>query len=248
MSDIAFDFTGRHVLITGASRGIGAAAARAFLEAGASVTGVARTIAEDAPSSDRSFWIASDLMEEGSAGDVVDQARTRFGPVDIAIHNVGGSIGVRDVLASSADWRRVWQLNLGIAIELNNLIVPEMAARGWGRLVHLSSRSGIDMTGAPAYSAAKAALNSYVVSLGRAFADKGVLANGIMPNAVVSPGNNWEKAQQNNPERVRHFLENRQAIQRLAVPGDILPAILFLSSGANTFMTGTTILVDGGAR
>ncbi len=248
MSDISFDFSGRHVLVTGTSRGIGAATARAFLDAGAKVSGVSRSPMDDTQDHDRALWIAADLTENDAAGHVVAAAKARFGPIDIAVHNVGGSIGVRDVLAPSADWHRVMQLNLGIAIDLNNLIVPEMVERGWGRLVHLSSRSGIDMTGAPAYSAAKAALNAYVVSLGRAYADKGVLANGIMPNAVVSPGNNWEKAEQNNPERVRQFLETRQAIQRLAVPQDIIPAVLYLSSSANCFMTGTTILVDGGAR
>lgn len=241
---------GKRVLVTAASAGIGRATALGFAAQGSAVTVVARRpdrleALVDTMGGNASGHrvIAADLTEDGAATRVANAC----GDVDVVVHNLGGNLGVRDMFASAADYARVWWLNVGVAIELNRTLAPAMACQGWGRIVHVSTRASIDVRGAPAYSAAKAYLNAYTVSLGRDLASKGVVVSAVLPGAVATEENNWGRALVDNPDRVAAFLSDHQAIGRLGEPGDVVPMILYLASTQNRFAAGALVPIDGGA-
>lgn len=243
------DLSGRHVLVTGASQGLGADAARGFAASGARVSLCARRI--DALSAvlgeldgTNHRTIVADLARPGEGARVAAQLDA---PVDVVVHAAGGNLDLRDIFGSSDAWQRVWQLNVGAVIDLNNALVPGMRARGWGRILHFSSRSTVSLSGAPAYAAAKTYLNAYTVMLGRAVAADGVIVSAVAPGAVSAPGNNWERAEAQWPENVAKHVSEHQAIGRLGRPDDITPILLFLASDAAKFAAGSIIPIDGGA-
>lgn len=249
------DLANRHVVITGASQGIGRAIAEAFALSGARISVVARRPAPLAELVEQlggetagHGFTALDLTEPGAAESVLAAFRKRAGPVDVLVHAVGGSLAIKSVTSPLSDWRRVWELNVGQAISLNNAVLPEMEERGWGRIVHLSSRVAIELGGAGPYAAAKAYLNAYVTIMGRAYAAKGVLINALMPSAIVAPGNSWSRAEREDPAEVRRFLADHQAINRLGTPDDLIPFILLLASDDNQFAAGSIVSIDGGSK
>lgn len=246
--------TDKHVLVTGASRGIGRALALGIAQEGARVSVVARTATELAAlveemggeGSGHSATVC-DLTEEGAPTVTVRSLLQRTGAIDIVINNLGGNGGVRDVLASADEWYRVWQLNVGIAIEINNIAAPEMVENGWGRILHISSTSGVTYHGAGPYAAAKAYLNAYTAILGRSLASSGVLVNALMSGPVASEHNAWGRAVKENPDHVAAFVNEHVAIGRLGKPEDLVPLALLLASDLNRFSAGAVIPVDGGS-
>jgi len=103
---------------------------------------------------------AGDLMPEGKPGQIVRELLARRGAYDIVVHAVGGTLQVSDILAEAAEWQRVWRFNMGIAIEINAVLLPVMRQRRWGRVVHVSSISGKSLRGSAPYAVAKAGLNA----------------------------------------------------------------------------------------
>lgn len=252
---LLLDHAGKRILITGASQGIGNATARAFADGGARIAVVARreerlrALVDELGGVDAGHaWRAVDLTDADAAAAATRDLLDEGGTFDVVVHCVGGSLGLRDVMAPPADWERIWRLNVGAPIVVNNVAVPAMQAAGWGRIVMLSSRVAVTCEGAPAYNAAKAALNAYVTSLGRALAGDGIVACAVMLGAVAAEGNSWFKAQTDNPQAVRSYLENSMSLGRLGGPSDIVPLIRFLASEHNTFGAGAILPYDGGAR
>ena len=245
------DLSGRHVLITGASQGLGADAAIGFARAGAQVTITARrgdALAAVLAGLDGAGHeaIAADLIRPDEAARMAAEVERRR-PVDIVVHAAGGNMGARDVFGPSEAWQQVWQLNVGAVIDLNNALVPGMRARRWGRVLHFSSRATVSLGGAPPYAAAKTYLNAYTVILARAVAADGVVVSAVAPGAVVAPGNNWEKAERQWPENVAKYVAEHQAIGRLGRPDDITPFLVFLASEQACFASGSIVAIDGGS-
>jgi NAD(P)-dependent dehydrogenase (short-subunit alcohol dehydrogenase family) len=169
-------------------------------------------------------------------------------PFEIVVHNIGGTLRVKDPLSSSAEWEQVWRFNAGIAIEINNLVIPPMVKQGWGRIVHVSSNAAESARGSTPYAAAKAFLNTYVRGVGRSFAPTGLVLSAVMPGAFETEGGHWGKIRQDNPSMLDDFLSHYQAIGRLGTAEEITSFLLFLASRQATFATAAIIPVDGGAH
>ena len=244
---------GKRVLVTGASQGIGRAIALSFAREGCRVAVVARrdnqlqeVVAEMGGTGKGHSYNAVDLMEEGAAARAVKELTNSQDDFEIAVHNVGGTLGMKNPLAPMEDWHRVWKFNVGIAQEINALVIPAMQKKQWGRVIHISSVAALDLRGSCGYGPSKAYLNAYTQVLGRAVAPDGVVVSAILPGAVYAPGGHWDWVQENKPEMLADFLRHHHAVGRLGTAEEIAPFVLFMASEHVTFAQAALINVDGG--
>jgi 3-oxoacyl-[acyl-carrier protein] reductase len=242
--------TNRLALVTGASRGIGRAIALELAREGARVVAVARS--EDAldalkreMGSDRHHIIALDLTANGVAEALAAQVQA-LGALDIMVHNLGGSHGVFKTFAPSEDWQKVWQFNLGIAHDLNRLLIPPMVERRWGRIVHLSTLSTLTHNGYAAYVSAKCALDGYVKTVNREVSKDNVIVSAVAPGAIYSEGRHFARLQNEDPGALEEYFKHHLPIRRLGRAEDIAPVVAFLCSEQASFMAGSVVRIDGG--
>lgn len=245
---------GKSALVVGASRGLGRAIALGLAAEGAQVGVVARTaadiaslVAEMSQTSQGHWGLARDLTPDGAPTQLAQDLRSYTDRIDILVHNLGGTLGVRDPFCAVDDWRAVWRLNFEIAAELNRCLVPAMQQRQWGRVVHISSIAATLSRGSVAYCAVKAALNAYTKNLGCTVAPDGVVISAVMPGVIRHPGSHWDQVAINDPDRVHDFLNTRIAIKRFATPSEISNMIIFLCSEQAAFMPGAVVPIDGGS-
>jgi 3-oxoacyl-[acyl-carrier protein] reductase len=250
---------GKRVLVTAASKGIGRGIALAFAKEGCRVAVVARSESElkavveemGGQGSGHEYYVA-DLMADGAVEKTL-QALSKGGAFDIVIHNLGGTLNIRDHLSPAQQWLDVWKLNVGVAIEINNKVVPSMQKNRWGRIVHISSTASKHFRGAAPYGVTKAYLNAYTESLGGKLAHEGIVVSAVMCNVLKNAGSAWDEnteANRQNREdylnRKEVFFKEHQPIGRLAEDDDITPFVLFMSSEQARFAAGSIIPVTGG--
>jgi 3-oxoacyl-[acyl-carrier protein] reductase len=245
---------GKRALVTGAGRGIGRAIALALAKEGAEVCVVARTggdiqsiVDEMGGINAGHSGIFNDLEQpEGPNVLLTDMAMYIFGPVDIVVHNLGGTLGIRDPFCPIEDWRRVMRLNFEVAVELNQSLIPLMQERGWGRVVNIASTASVENNGPITYCAAKAALLAYSRGMGRILAPDGVVMSAVLPGTVLTEGGDWERNLKERPEHVKKYMEERLPLKRFGTPEEIAGIVTFLCSEQATFFQGAAVPVDGG--
>ena len=246
--------TNKVAIITGASSGIGYAAAKLFAQQGAKVVVAGRRKAElDALVSDigkaggQAIALAGDVREEEHAKALVETAVSRFGGLDIAFNNAGSSGEMAPVPdLSVAGWRDTLDTNLTSAFLGAKYQVPAMIDRGGGSILFTSSFVGntVGFPGSSAYAAAKAGVVGLTKVLAAEFGAKGIRANAILPGGTDTPANHANAP--GAPEGTRDFIEGLHALKRLAQPEEIAQSALHLVSDASSFVTGVALLVDGG--
>ena len=251
MNNQIFDLSGRTALITGGGRGLGKAMARAFAEAGADVMISSRTeeelrsaAAEISEGLDvRVEWMAVDMVEREQVDGLVAETLSRLGRVDILVNNAGSNIPQPIDEVSDEAWDRIVELNLSSCLRLTRALVPQMKERNWGRVIHISSVLGLGgKEGRSAYCSTKSAL----VGLARASAlDLGphnITVNCIAPGPFLTdlPGKILTDEQ-------KKTFADKTALGRWGRPDELAGPALMLASEAGSYVTGATILVDGGA-
>ena len=249
-----FGLVDKNVLVVGGSKGIGRATALAFAKEGSRVTVVARSeehlhsvVSEmDQIRSGHAFRRA-DLLDGEKPREVAAALIDGRGPFDVVVHSIGGPLDFRDPLAPREQWETVWRYNCGIAIEMNEALIPPMVQRRWGRVIHISSISAITLRGAPAYAASKAYLNAYTKTIGRALAPDGVVVSAIMPGAVAFEGSYWDKFVKQRHPRVDDYLRHHQAIGRMGTVDEIACFAVMLGSEKASFEQAALVPVDGGS-
>jgi 3-oxoacyl-[acyl-carrier protein] reductase len=241
----------KHALVTGASRGIGAAVCESLSREGVFVTAVARSekdlqTLEAVIGSKNNMFIQSDLITDGAIETLYSKLLANDRQPAIIINNVGGTMDLNEPLCSSDDFLRVMKFNLGIAMDINRMMVPNMREKKWGRICHVSSISALENQGPPSYSAAKAALNAYVRGVSRYLASENVILTSVMPGAIFTKGGYWDEVSKNRPDHLKKYLEERMATKRLGQVSEIAELTTFLVSEHASFMVGSSILADGG--
>ena len=237
----------RTALVTGASRGIGAATARALDQAGARVALVARSrenLDKVAAGIGRNpVVIPADLREPGTAGEVAAHALEALGSVDILVNNAAAAARLATTDTDAAIIDQMLAVNVRAPLLLIAALIPAMTERRRGSIINLSSVSGL--IGTPrraAYAASKGAIDAATRSLAMELGPLGIRVNSVAPGVVDTAL--W--ARNKKVDGVVQAVENLTPLRRWAEPTDIADVITFLASDAARFVTGETISVDGG--
>lgn len=239
------DLSGKRALVSGASRGIGLAIARALHMEGCGVALAARGregLEAVAASMPGATLHTGDAASDAQA--IVDAA-SRDGGLDILVCNAGSGRSVPPGQETEAEWRRVLDENLYTSLNMIAAARPRMN-RG-GAVVCISSIAGLAALGAPvAYSAAKAALNAAVKSLARPLALEGLRINAIAPGNILFDGGTWDRKLHEDKAGVEAMLAREVAQARLGTPREIADLAVFLASPRASFITGSIVVADGG--
>ncbi len=242
----------KRIVITGASKGLGAVAAVAFAARGARVALLARSqdkleaVRLSCKNPERHVCVPVDLMEMKEISAAVQKAKEFLGGIDVVLHSVGGGLGLKDDLLTSGDFLKLFALNLGAAAEINRLVAPEMKERRSGNLVHIGSIASSEGVGSVGYNTIKAALAAYVRSLGRELMRSNVIATGILPGGFIAPGNAMARLQDGNPDAYAKFIEERLPRRIMGDASEIVPMLMLLCSQDASMMGGCLVPIDAG--
>jgi len=247
-----FDLSGRSALVTGGSKGLGLAMARALAQAGANVVIAAR----DADELERALasivegrrargaWLAADMARRDEVESLAVRAGESIGgPIDILVNNAGINRIALIEHVEDADWDQVVAVNLAAPMILSRALAGPMKERGWGRIIHISSVFGlVSRAGRNAYSATKAGLIGLTRSMSLELAPFGVTVNAILPGPFETP---LTAALHSDPAQKQWFTD-RVPMGRWGRPEELAGPLLLLASDAGSYITGTTLAVDGG--
>jgi 3-oxoacyl-[acyl-carrier protein] reductase len=168
--------------------------------------------------------------------------------ISILVNNAGHALNVTDPYCSIEDWHRVMELNFYTAVNLCNLLIPNMKDNQWGRIINITSCAGLENSGPVTYSVSKSSLTVYTRTMGRILATEGghVVMSAIYPGVVQTEGGHWDSVLKTNPSHAKKYLEERTPLKRFGSVSEIAPVVVFQCSDLASFSHGAIISVDGG--
>lgn len=247
---------GKRALVTGGTKGVGAAVVQALLAAGARVAATARATPESAP--DHVHYIAADLMSAAGCAKVAEEVLARFGGIDILVNVLGGSSAPAGGFAvlTDAEWQNEIDHNLMPAVRLDRALIPSMIAQGSGVVIHVTSiQHELPLPeSTTAYAAAKAALSTYSKSLSKEVTPKGIRVVRVSPgwietDAAVALAERLAKEAGTDYEGGKKIIMDSLGgipLGRPAKPGEVADLIAFLASSRAGAISGTEYIIDGG--
>jgi len=250
VSSTLFDLGGRVAIVTGTSRGLGQYMARALAKAGADLILTSRDAgrlesfaSEIRTLGRRAATLALDVRDETSIRRMADGAIAAFGRVDILVNNAGCNVRKRALDVTWEDWNQVLDTNLRGTFFVSQEIARHMIERGYGRIINIGSVTSVfGSAGLAPYGASRGGVRQLTMSLADDWGRYGITVN------CLAPG--WFRTEQNkvlyeNPEWVE-YLCDRIPVKRPGMPEDLDAAVVFLAAESSRYVTGQTLLVDGG--
>lgn len=246
--------TSRIALVTGASRGIGAAIARGLAAQGYTVACAARSIdaIESIAQDIGGIAVPLDLSKPDAIDKAIDEVEKQLGPVEILINNAGIAISAPLAKTTDADWEQTIAVNLTAGFRLTRRVLPGMVEKGWGRVIFVASNAGLS---GYAYTSAYCASKHGVIGLTRAlaieFAKTGVTINAVCPGFVETDMaknamDNIQTSTGRDADAARRALERMNPQNRLIQVDEVAHAVLSLVSHGSRGINGQAITIDGG--
>jgi NAD(P)-dependent dehydrogenase (short-subunit alcohol dehydrogenase family) len=251
MSLELFNLHGKTAWITGGSKGLGFQMANALASVGANLVissrhsdesiSAARAITEKHQV--RAIGAAADVTSAADVQTIVAHAERELGGIDILVNNAGINIRKPTIEMPLEDWKQVIDINLTGPFICSKAVAPGMIRKNWGRIIYMSSMLGqIGLPGRPPYTASKAGLILLAKTQALEFAKNGITVNAICPGPF---GTEMNKPLLQNPEAYQSFV-SKIPLGRWGEMHEIDGVIIFLASPASSYVTGTTLVVDGG--
>ena len=242
---------GKVAMITGASKGLGRAMAKAFGEEGVKLSICARGEAQlkDAAAEFQKLGfevlaMAADVTKSADMTKWMGDTVSRFGGVDILVNNAGGaSPGALGEVSEEA-WRETFELNFFSAVRLARITAEQMQSRG-GVIINISSIYGRESGGPLTYNSSKAAMISFTKMLAREMAAKNVRINSIAPGSIQYPGGSWERRFKENPAFEKDFISHETPAGRLGRPEEVAYGVVMMASPRASWINGVILPVDG---
>ena len=246
---MAYDFTGRRVVVAGGSRGIGRSIAVAFAKAGAAVSvcargadGIARIRAELAACGRPVHAATCDLGDAAALARYIVDAASALGGIDVLINNASG-FGLSN---DEAGWAASVSVDLMATVRASDAALPFLKQSRAAAIINTSSISALQPSArTPPYGAAKAAVVHYTQSQAVALAPARIRVNSVAPGSIEFPGGMWEQRKTAEPALYNRVLSTIP-FGRLGMPEEVANAVLFLASDEASWITGQTLVVDGG--
>jgi NAD(P)-dependent dehydrogenase (short-subunit alcohol dehydrogenase family) len=267
--DTKFDFTGKVVLVTGASSGIGRATAEFFGECGAkvavsylknqagaeaAVAAIAggnngfiaqRGVTDVVVGSGKAFAVQADVTKNSEITRMIAEVEEQLGAIDILVNNAGSLVErLKTAELNEERWDEVFALNVKSAFFAAQAVIPKMLEKGAGVIVNVTSIAGRN-GGAPGsihYSAAKGAMTTMNKGLAKEFANQGIRVNGVSPGVIDTPFHETFST----PEAMANFANNIIPMGRVGTSREVAQVIAFLASDAASYLCGETIEINGG--
>jgi 3-oxoacyl-[acyl-carrier protein] reductase len=242
-------------IVTGSTRGLGFATAKALLVEGCHVTicargeeGLASAVAElrELPGgTERILAIQADLSTGKGVADVVMRTVETFGGLDILVNNVGLARGATITDTSDDEWQEAFDQTLFPAIRASRMAVAHMRKRGGGAIVMIASIWGRESGGRMTYNAVKAAEISLAKSLSQQLAKDNIRVNSVAPGSILFPGGSWERRQKDDPAGIADFVKRELPFGRFGRPEEVGAVVAFLVSPLASWISGASVPVDG---
>ena len=242
-------------IVTGSSRGLGLASARALVAEGCRVCICARgeeRLAEAAieveAAAKRPHMVSAvqaDVSTREGVERVIEHTLETFGRLDVLVNNVGRAGGSDLLDTSDAEWQAAFDETLFPAIRASRLAVPHMKAQGGGAIVMIASIYGREAGGRMTYNAVKAAEISLAKSLAIQLAPLNIRVNSVAPGSILFPGGSWHRRQQSDPEGIADFIRRDLPFGRFGRPEEVGATVAFLASPRASWISGACVPVDG---
>jgi 3-oxoacyl-[acyl-carrier protein] reductase len=249
------DISDKIAIVTGSSKGLGFATARALVEEGCRVTICAR--GEDrlneatgelrrlAAADDRVVSVAADVSTSAGVDLVVSRTVDAFGGLDILVNNVGVAKGGGIADTTDAEWQEAFDQTLFPAVRASRLAVPLMRKRGGGAIVMIASIWGRESGGRMTYNAVKAAEISLAKAMAQQLAKDNIRVNSVAPGSIRFPGGSWDRRVQDDPEGMSEFVKRELPFGRFGRPEEVGAVVAFLVSPRASWISGASVPVDG---
>jgi 3-oxoacyl-[acyl-carrier protein] reductase len=242
-------------IVTGGSRGLGLASARALVAEGARVVICARgeealqsaaaTLRSLAGRDDAVLAVQADVSETAGVERLVHDTVAAFSRIDIVVNNVGKAGGTDIVETSDEEWVSAFDQTLFPAIRLSRLAVPEMRKVGGGVILMIASIWGRESGGRMTYNAVKAAEISLAKAMAQQLAADKIRVNSIAPGSIMFDGGSWWKRQQADPKAIAEFIARDLPFGRMGTDNEVGDVVAFLASPRASWVSGACVTVDG---
>lgn len=247
------NFKGKVVVVTGAAAGIGKAIALAFSELGAAVAvvdveGKGKDVVEEIKNKGgTAVFSRTDISRDGAVRQMSEKIKQQLGKVDILVNNAAIAISGSIMDVSINDWHHVLNVNLTGAFLCSKYCVPYMESNGGGVIINIASVQGIATEQDNAvYSASKGGLIALTKSMALDLAPKNIRVNCVCPGAIETENVQQALSEYPEPEKACREWSDLHAMRRLGKPEEVANVVVFLASGLSSFMTGSSVIVDGG--